>query len=103
MAYEDEEQPNQRALKRRVSAALKNMQLEQQRKEVMKQLLDTKAYERLMNIRLSSPELYAQVVNLIVSLAQTNRLQGKMSEQQLLSILDRVTFKKETTINFKHK
>ncbi len=103
MAYEEEEQSNQRALKKRVSAALKNMQMEQQRKEVMKQLLDTKAYERLMNIRLSSPELYSQVVNLIISLAQTNRLQGKMSEQQLLSILDKVTFRKETTINFKHK
>ena len=103
MAYDEEEQSSQKALRKRLSAALKNMQIEQQKKELMKQLLDTKAYERLMNIRISNPELYAQVINLVVSLAQTNRLQGKMSEQQLLSILDKVTFRKETTINFRHK
>lgn len=103
VAYEDDNRSGQAALKKRVTAALKNMQMEQQKKEVMKQLLETKAYERLMNIRISSPELYKQMVNLIISLAQTNRIQGKMSEQQLISILDRVTFRKETTINFKHK
>ncbi len=102
MAYEEEE-GEQRKANRRLASAIKQMQIEQQKKEAMKQLLETKAYERLMNIRVSNPELYNQVVNVIISLAQTNRLQGKMSETQLLAILEKVTVRKEPTISFKHK
>ncbi len=101
MANEDEEE--QRRLKKRVSSAIRNMQIEQQKKELMKQLLDNAAYERLMNIRVANPELYSQILNVIVSLAQTNRLQGKMTEPQLLALLNRITFRKETNIHFEHK
>ena len=102
MAY-DEEEGGQRRINRRLAAAIKNMQIEQQKKEMMKQLLAPKAYERLMNIRISNPELYNQIINVVVSLAQTNRLHGKMTEAQLLSILEKVTVRKEPTINFKRK
>lgn len=102
MAYEEEEN-DQRKMNKRLTAAIKNMQVEQQKKEMMKQLLDVGAYERLMNIRIANPELYNQIINVVVSLAQTNRLHGKMTEAQLLSILEKVTVRKEPTINFKHK
>ncbi|MCL4379331.1 MAG: DNA-binding protein [Candidatus Marsarchaeota archaeon] len=102
MAY-DEDEGDQKRANRKLAAAIKSMQIEQQKKELMKQLLDSKAYERLMNIRISNPELYSQMVKVVVSLAQTNRLQGKMTEPQLLSILGKVTVRKEPTINFKRK
>jgi DNA-binding TFAR19-related protein (PDSD5 family) len=100
--YEEDEN-SQKRLKKRVSAALRNMQIEQEKKELLKQLLDAKAYERMMNIRISNPAFYTQIVNIIISLVQTNRINGKMNESQLLSILDRITSKKETKIEYKHK
>ncbi len=103
MEEEEQQGGDQRVMKKRVAAALKSMQLEQQKREAMKQLLESQAYERLMNIRVANHELYDQVVNVIISLAQTGRLQGKMSETMLLSILSKITTKKEPTINFKHK
>jgi DNA-binding TFAR19-related protein (PDSD5 family) len=102
MAY-DEEENDQKRLRKRFNAAVKNMQMEQQKKEVMKQLLDASAYERLMNIKIANSEMYSQLVNLIISLAQTNRISGKLTETQFLAILQKITFKKDTTIKFEHK
>ena len=100
---DEEEQRYQKELRKRVSEAVRNAQIEQQKKELMKQFLDSAAYERIMNIKVSNPELYEQLVGLIISLAQSNRIKGKMSEEQLRSILERITYRKEPTIEFKHK
>lgn len=79
------------------------LQIEQQKKELLRKLMEPAAYERLMNIRISNPELYQQLVDLIISLAQSQRLSGKLTETQLLSILQKVTARPETKIEFKHK
>lgn len=78
-------------------------QLEQQKREIMTRFLDSAAYERLMNIRSANPELYEQVVNLVISLVQTKRISGKMTDAQLRSVLERITARPETRIDFKHK
>jgi DNA-binding TFAR19-related protein (PDSD5 family) len=103
MAAEDEEAQYQKKLRKQVQEAIKNAQLEQQKKELMRQFLDAKAYERLMNIRISNYELYSQLVSMVASLAQGNRLTGKITEAQLMSIIKRLTFRNESTIEFKHK
>jgi programmed cell death protein 5 len=100
---EGEEEQYQKKMRKRVTEALKAAQMEAQKKEIMKQFLDDKAYERVMNIRASNYELYSQLVNLIVSLVQSNRLNGKVTEAQLKSILEKITYKREPTIEFKHK
>ena len=100
---EEEDMGYQRGLRRRVNEAIKKAQMEQQKKELMKQFLEPDAYERLMNVRLSNPELYNQLVNLIVSLVQSNRIAGKLTEEQLKAILAKITFKREPKIEFKHK
>jgi DNA-binding TFAR19-related protein (PDSD5 family) len=100
---DDEEKQYQKNMRKRVTDALKAAQLEEQKKEVMRQFLDDKAYERMMNIRMSNNELYNQLVNLVVSLAQSNRVSGKITEKQLISILTKMTSKPEPTIEFKHK
>lgn len=100
---EDEEKQYQKSMRKRVSDAIKAAQLEEQKKEIMRQFLDDAAYERLMNIRLSNPELYNQLVKLVVSLAQSNRVTGKISETQLKSILAKMTSRHEPKIEFKHK
>ena len=103
MAEEDEEQRYQKDIRKRVAEAMRKSQMEQQKKDVMRQFLETAAYERLMNIRVTNQDLYDQLVGLIVNLVQSNRVTGKISEAQLKSILEKVSYKKEPTIAFKHK
>ncbi len=103
MAEEDEEQRYQKEMRKRVAEAMRKQQIDQQKKEIMRQFLEPNAYERMMNIRVSNPELYDQLVGLIVNLVQTNRVTGKVSEAQLKSILEKISYKKEPTIAFKHK
>ena len=100
---DEEEQQYQKRMRKRVTEALRNAQMEQQKKEIMRRFLDGPAYDRMMNVRVSNPELYDQLVSLIVSLVQSNRITGKMTESQLRSLVERLTYKKEPTISFKHK
>lgn len=93
----------QKNLKKRVAEALKNAQVEERKKEILRQFLEPKAYEKIMNIRIANHDLYDQLVNMIVSLAQSNRVTGKITEAQLRSILERITYRHEPTIEFKHK
>ncbi len=100
---EGENEQYQKKLRKRVAEALKNAQLEERKKEILRQFLEPKAYERVMNIRISNRDLYDQLVNMVVSLVQSNRVTGKITEAQLRSILERITYKREPTIEFKHK
>ena len=100
---ENEEEQVQKKMRKRIMDQIKAAQLEEQKKEVMKQFLDAKAYERLMNIRISNNDLYNQLVNLVVSLAQSNRVTGKITEKQLISILEKMTSRPEPKIEFRHK
>ncbi len=99
----EEEEQYQKRMRKRVSEAIRNAQMEQQKKEIMRRFLDSTAYERMMNVRVSNPELYDQLVNLVVSLVQSNRITGKLTESQLKALVERITYKKEPTISFKHK
>jgi len=90
-------------MRKRVAEAMRRAQMEQQKKDVMRQFLEPDAYERLMNIRVSNPELYDQLVGMVVQLVQSNRVTGKISEKQLRSILEKITYRKEPNISFKHK
>jgi DNA-binding TFAR19-related protein (PDSD5 family) len=100
---ESEEEQQQKRLQKRYAEAVKRAQVEQQMAEIAKRLLDTGAYERLTNIKTSNPELYKQLVQMLLALAQQNRIQGKVTEQQFRELLERMTQKQETTIEFKHK
>ncbi|MFI5412433.1 MAG: DNA-binding protein [Candidatus Micrarchaeales archaeon] len=103
MMEENDDEQYQKRMRKRVTDALKAAQIEEQKKEILRQFLEPKAYERLMNIRLSNHELYNQLVSMVVSLVQSNRVSGKITETQLKSILEKMTYKREPTIEFKHK
>ncbi len=100
---DNQQEPNNAKIRKMVQERMKRLQIEEQKKNVMQKLLDPAAYNRLMNIRLSNRELFDQVMDLIISLAQSNRIQGRLTEKQLIGILERVTYKKEPTLQFKHK
>lgn len=100
---EDDEQQNQKRLRKALMEQYKAAQIEQQKKEVMQKLLTPEAYQRLMNVRASNHELYSQLVDLLISLAQQQRLPPKVTEAQLIQILQKLTQRPETKIEFKHK
>jgi programmed cell death protein 5 len=95
---EDEER-----LKKAIAKKLKEMQIEQQKREIVRKLLEPDAYERLMNVRVSNYELYAQLLDLIISMAQSNRLPGRITDKQLVDLLSKLTSRPEPKIEFRHK
>ena len=99
----DNDNDYQKEIKKRLSKSIKEMKIEEQRKELMKQVLDTNAFQRLMNVKISNYNLYIQVVNVLISFMQSGRISGKLSEDQLISIITKMTQKPETRIEFKHK
>ena len=90
-------------LRERLEQAQKAQQVEEQLKSVLKNLVDVKAYERLMNVRLSNPHLFEQVSSLLVYLSRNKQLNGKLSDEKLKQLLVKLTERKETTIEFKRK
>jgi DNA-binding TFAR19-related protein (PDSD5 family) len=82
---------------------MQQLQMEMQKKELLRRMLDEKAYERMMNVRLSSPELYEKVVSSLAYVAQSGKMSGKISEEQLYALLAKMTQKRDTSIEFKHK
>ncbi|MGC8669871.1 MAG: DNA-binding protein [Candidatus Micrarchaeia archaeon] len=93
----------QRELRKRINDSIKRAQIEEQTKTLMRQLLDSEAYERLMIIKTSNPDLYAQLVNFIITLVQSNKIIGKLTDSQLRALLEKITSKREPSIEFKHK
>ena len=93
----------QAKIKKAVYRRLKEMQVEQQKKEIAKRFLTPQAYERLMNVRVANAELYSQLIDLIISMARTNRISDRLTEEQLKGILAKMTYRPEPTIEFKHK
>jgi DNA-binding TFAR19-related protein (PDSD5 family) len=104
--YEEDQYqtPNsQKRLQKELQKALRNAQIEQQKKAMVRQIMDDGAYQRLTNIRVSNRELYSQLVDMIISLAQSRRLSGKLTEAQFVEILTRITTKAEPEISYRHK
>jgi len=96
---EEEQDERQKLYEQRV----RQLQAEQQKKQLLKQMLDDPAYERMMNVRLSSPEIYDKVINSLAYLAQSGKPMGRISEAQLYQLLGKMTQKRETSIEFRKK
>lgn len=76
---------------------------EAQRKLALKHICTPEAYARLANVRLANPELYENVVQLLLYLAQTRQLTEKVSEAQLRALLARLTARREGEIRIVRK
>lgn len=97
----EEEHDNER--QKLYQQRLQQLQMEQQKKELLKRLLSGAAYERMMNVRISSPELYDKVVSSLAYLAQSGKSMGEISDEQLYRLLGKMTEKRETSIEFRKK
>lgn len=99
LAEAEEQEKYRKEMAKRVRA----MQVDQQKREIAKKFMTPEAYERLMNVRISSYELYSQLMDMIVAMIQGRRITGKMTEAQLRDLLARLTYRPESKIEFKHK
>lgn len=68
--------------------AQKAEQEAQMKREMMATILDQDARERLNRIALVNPQLSKQVETILVRMAQTGQLRGRISENQLIGLLD---------------
>lgn len=99
----DEEAQQQEQLRAAYQKRLAQAQNEMHKKELLRRMLSDSAYERIMNVRISSPELYDKVVSSLAYVAQSGRPMGKIDDEQLYALLAKMTARRETSIEFKSK
>ncbi len=78
--------------------------LEEQKKVILRNFLAPDAYERVMNVKIANRQLYDQLVNSIAYLVQSGRMAGsKVTDEQIVRLLEKMTARRETSIEFRHK
>ncbi|MFO7965985.1 MAG: DNA-binding protein [Archaeoglobaceae archaeon] len=70
---------------------------EEKKKQILRSILDSEARERLGRIRIAHPELVENVEQQLLMLAQSGRLNQKITDDMLIQILKKVTPKKRET------
>nr|XP_004661480.2 programmed cell death protein 5 [Jaculus jaculus] len=75
------------------------------RNTVLAQVLDQSARARLSNLALVKPEKTKAVENYLIQMARYGQLNGKVSEQGLIEILEKVSqqTEKKTTVKFNRR
>ena len=81
----------------------KAQEMEAYKKYLLKHLVEPKAYERLMNVMRSSPELYDNVIRLLIQLRETGKIRGRVSDADVVKLLSSMIRRRETKITFKRK
>lgn len=80
--------------------ALEAKKIEEQLKSALRVALSEKAYTRMMNVRIASPQLYAAAARQV--LGAYGKIRRQISEEELVSLLQAVRGKeRETKITFK--
>ncbi|MBI4162288.1 MAG: hypothetical protein HY513_01280 [Candidatus Aenigmarchaeota archaeon] len=72
-------------------------------KAIMSQILEPKARERLANLKVVKPELAMQLEMYLAQLAQAGQIQAKLTDEQVVLILRKLSEKREITIKRKDK
>ncbi|NLA38234.1 MAG: DNA-binding protein [Methanomicrobiales archaeon] len=71
--------------------ALRQQQIESQIRIVLMEILEPEARERLNTIKLTRPEFAKAVEQQLVMLAQGGRIRGRITDDQLKSLLEQLT------------
>ncbi|KXS18108.1 DNA-binding TFAR19-related protein [Gonapodya prolifera JEL478] len=79
--------------------AEKKAQMEEMRRTMLTQILDPQARERLGRLSLTKPDVARSVEDLLLNMARSGRIQAKLTEKELIGLLEQVSAgKKETKI-----
>jgi len=86
-------------------AAAKRAQEEQMKRDLLSTVLESDARERLSRIALVNPQLSNQIEGVLLRMAQSGQLRGRVTEAQLIGLLDQAdaaqgksTTKKSTVV-----
>jgi programmed cell death protein 5 len=77
-------------------------QFEEQKKAILRSILTTDAKQRLSNIKLARPMIGEQIESQLIMLAQSGRLQEKITDAQLRELLRKIMPNKRD-INIKRR
>lgn len=67
---------------------------EEQKKAILRSIMTTDAKQRLSNIKLARPQVGEQIEQQLIMLAQSGRLQQKITDAQLRELLRKIMPKK---------
>ena len=106
---DDEEVIKKKIMQQRMQQSLQNQMEQQQQmheleaalKTITMQVLDAKGRERLANLKVVKPELATQLELYLAQLYQSGQLRARITDEQLVMILKKLTEKKETKITRK--
>ena len=73
---------------------IQRQEFEEQKKMILRAILDTQARERLANIKIARPEIAESIENQLIMLAQNGKLKNKINDEQLRMLLIKVLPKK---------
>jgi programmed cell death protein 5 len=69
-------------------------EFEQQKKMILRAILDATARERLARIKIARPEIAESIENQLIMLAQNGKLKNKINDEQLRLLLSKIIPKK---------
>ncbi|MCK5423629.1 MAG: DNA-binding protein [Deltaproteobacteria bacterium] len=76
--------------------------VKQQKQSILRSILSDQAKQRVNNIKLVNPQMAEAIENQLITLAQSGRIRGVISEEQLLQMLRELqNSKRDTKIKFK--
>jgi programmed cell death protein 5 len=107
MSNEDElkkrliQQRMQEQMQDQFAAQAQQQQMEATLKIITSQILDGKARERLSNLKVARPELAMQLEMYLAQLYQGGQLRTKITDDQLVMILRKLTERRDTKISRK--
>ncbi|CDU25450.1 uncharacterized protein SPSC_05343 [Sporisorium scitamineum] len=65
-------------------------QQEEMKRQMLSRILDAEARERLSRIGLVKPQKARQITDLLIRMAQSGQIRGRITEDQLIDLLDQV-------------
>lgn len=96
-----EEEILKRHMQEQYAAAAQQQQMEATLKIITSQILDTKARERLSNLKVVKPDVAVQLEMYLAQLYQSGQLRTRLTDEQLVMILKKLIPRHETTIRRK--
>ncbi len=94
----EEEEIKKRLMQQKMQQVQENMQAHAQQKQledalksIMQQVLEPAARERLANLKMVKPELALQLEAYLAQLYQSGQLKGKITDAQVVSILQKLS------------
>lgn len=92
---------SQENTKKQLEEAQNAMQIDAQIKGVMARILESSAYDRLMNVKMSNQELYTKTVNSLVYMYK--KLGRKITEKELVTLLSASVEKRTGSLEIRRK